>query len=54
MPKTTLQPDYSSMEKKKVPKNDEYLKNEGILKSDRKGPYAKAIAFLKLSLWVKN
>ena len=43
VPKTTLQPDYSCSMQKTAPKNDEYSKNEAILKIDKNGQYAKAI-----------
>ena len=43
VPKTTLHPDYSCSMQKTAPKNDEYSKNEAILKIDKNGQYAKAI-----------
>ena len=39
--------------KKTSPKNNEYWKNEAILKIHKNGQYAKPIAFAKWSLWVK-
>ena len=39
---------------KKAPKNNEYSKNQAILKVKKNGQYAKAIAFAKSPLWVKN
>jgi len=35
-------------------KNSQYSKNESILKIAKNGHQAKAIAFAKSSLWVKN
>ena len=34
--------------------NNEYPENEAILKINKIGQYAKAIAFAKSPLWVKN
>ena len=45
VPKTTLNPEYSRSMQKTVPKNNECSKNEAILKIDKNGQYAKAIAF---------
>ena len=43
VPKTTLNLDYSCPIQKTAPKNDDYSKNESILKIDNNGQYAKAI-----------
>ena len=52
MSKSILQIIWScSVQKKAAPKNTKYSRNETILKI---GHYAKAIAFAKSSLWVKN
>ena len=42
------------MQKKKAPKNSYYSKNETILKIGKNGHNAKAIAFAKWSVWLKN
>ena len=39
---------------KTAPKNRYYSKNETILKIGKNGHNAKAIAFAKLSVWLKN
>ena len=39
---------------KTASKNSEYKKNKAILKIHKNGQYAKAIAFAKSALWVKN
>ena len=51
MPKTTLQEHYSFSVQKTARKNIKYSRNETILKIDH---LAKAIAFAKWSVWVKN
>ena len=54
VPNATLQPVYSCCMQKRAAENNEWLKNEAILKIDENGQYAKAIAFAKSPLWVKN
>ena len=49
--KSILQIIYSCSVQKTAPKNTKYSRNESILKI---GHHAKAIAFAKSSLWVKN
>ena len=51
MSKAILQITYSCYVQKDAPKNTKYSRNETILKI---GHHAKAIAFAKSSLWVKN
>ena len=54
MGKAAAEAHYSCFFKKKAPKKGEYLKNETILKIGKNGHNAKAIAFAKLSVWLKN
>ena len=51
MPKTILQEHYSCSVQKTAGKNTKYWRNERILKI---GHLAKAIAFAKCSVWLKN
>ena len=51
MRKTILQEYWSSSVQKTAPNNTKYSRNETILKM---GDFAKAIAFAKWSIWVKN
>ena len=51
MSKSILQIIYSYSLQKTAPKNTKYSRNESILKI---GHHAKAIAFAKSSLWLKN
>ena len=52
--KTALNPDDSCSMPKTPPKNNEFWKNEAILKIDKNGQYAKATAFAKLLLSAKH
>ena len=54
MVKTFLQHIAVVLCKKQLKKNSSYSKNESILKMAKNGHQAKAIAFAKSSLWVKN
>ena len=54
MLKTSLQHIAIVLCKKTAPKKRYYSKNESILKIAKNGHQAKAIAFAKPSLWVKN
>ena len=51
MSKSILQIIYSCSVQKTAPKNTKYSRNETILKI---GHHAKAIAYEKSSLWLKN
>ena len=51
MRETILQEHWSCFVQKTAPKNTKYSRNGTILKI---GHHAKAIAFAKSSLWVKN
>ena len=51
MSKSILQIIYSCSVQNSAPKNTKYSRNETILKI---GHHAEAIAFAKISLWVKN
>ena len=51
MSKSILQIIYSCFVQKTAPKNNNYSRNETILKIDH---HAKAIAHAKSSLWIKN
>ena len=57
MPKTLLQEHWSCFVQKTARKNTKYSKNETILKIGHLAKaitHAKAIAFAKWSVWVKN
>ena len=54
MRKAAVESLYSCIVQKTVPKNSYYSKNETILKISKNGHNAKAIAFAKWSVWVKN
>ena len=54
MRKTAVEGHYSCIMQKTAPKNKESSKNETILRIGKNGHYAKAIAFAKWSVWVKN
>ena len=54
MRKTAVEAHYSCIMRKTAPKNSKYWKNETILKIGKNGHNAKAIAFAKWSVWVKN
>ena len=52
--KTAVEAHYSCTMQETAPKNSYYSKNETILKIGKNGHNAKAIAFAKWSVWVKN
>ena len=54
MQKPAVEPHYSCFMQKTAPKSSYCLRNETILKIGKNGHYAKAIAFTKWSVWVKN
>ena len=54
MRKTAVEAHYSCIMQKNGSKKQLILKNETILKIGKKGHNAKAIAFAKWSVWVKN
>ena len=54
MRKAAVEAHYSCIMQKTAPKNSEYSKNETILKIGKNGHNAKAIAFAKWSVWLKN
>ena len=54
MRKTAVEAHYSCIMQKTAPKKSQYSKNETILKIGKNGHNAKAIAFAKWSVWLKN
>ena len=54
MLKTFLQHIVVVLCKKRLQKNSQHFRNESILKIAKNSHQAKAIAFAKCSLWVKN
>ena len=54
MRKTAVEAHYTCFMQKTAPKSSQYLRNETILKIGKNGDNAKAIAFAKWSVWVKN
>ena len=54
MRKTAVEAHYSCIMQKTVSKNSKKSKNETILKIGKNGHNAKAIAFAKWSVWLKN
>ena len=54
MRKTAVEAHYSCIMQKTSPKKRLSFRNETILKIDKNGDNAKAIAFTKWSVWVKN
>ena len=54
MRKTAVEAHYSYIMQKTAPKKRQYSKNDTILKIGKSGHNAKAIAFAKWSVWLKN
>ena len=54
MRKTAVEAHYSCIMQKTAPKKSQYSKNETVLKIKKNAHNAKAIAFAKWSVWLKN
>ena len=54
MQRPAVEAHYSCIMQKTAQKNSQYSKNETILKIGKNSHIAKAIAFAKCSVWLKN